>query len=184
MNGLMTQSRKDNTIENLMAHYFDERAINLTPVEKDQKKRCEAAFTMLIEDDSITKTVKKLMSLFKISQTTAYRTINMAEQLFGSVKKFNKDAWRFIQIERKRRLIKTLKKEKQWDLVVKLEGQIDVLLDFDKGDLLFDPDKIKSQDYDITVSKSMQDALVKAILKGPIDMNELEVEDIVHEEVD
>lgn len=184
MSDLMRQIRKDSTLENIMASYFDERAITLTDNEELQKKRCEAAFTMLINEHSITKTVKKLMKLYEVSQGTAYKIIAMAEMLFGSVKKFNKDAWRFIQIERKRRLIKKLTEAKEWELVLKAEEQIDKLLDFGAEEFGFDPEKIKSQNYQIKVSKRFESAVMKALSKGPIDMNNLQVEDIAHENVD
>lgn len=179
----MTQAKKDNTTESIIAHYMDERAIKLTPVQNKKRQMCEAAFTMMIGHDSITKVVQKLQGLYKIDKSTAYRIIHMSEAIFGNVKKFNKDAWRFIQVERKRRLITELTKQNRWDLVVKLEEQIDKIIGFDKDDLSFDPDKIKSQTYEINISDVMKRALMKAIGKGPIDMNNLEVEDIPHEEL-
>ena len=139
---------------------------------------------MLIGHDSITQVVRKLSTIYKIDKATSYRVLHQAEMIFGSVKQFNKDAWRFIQVERKRRLIKELTVQNRWDLVVKLEEQIDKIIGFDKDDLLFDPDKIKSQNFEIKISKTMEKALMKAITKGPIDMNNLEPEDIPHEEVD
>ena len=102
---LMKQPRKDSPIENIIASYLDEREIDLTPNELKLKTRYEAAFTMLIEEDSLIDTVTKLEKLYNISKATAYRTIQASETIFGSVKKFNKDAWRFIQVERKRKLI-------------------------------------------------------------------------------
>lgn len=177
----MTQTKKDNTTESIIAHYLDERAIKLTPVQLKKKNMCEAAFTMLIGYDSITQVVRKLSTLYKIDKATAYRVINQSEMIFGSVKKFNKDAWRFIQVERKRKLIKELSLQNKWELVVKLEEQIDKLIGFDKDDLPFDPDKIKAQSFEIKISKTMENALMKAITKGPIDMNNLEAEEIPHE---
>lgn len=183
MTKLMTQTKKDNTLESIIAYYMDERAINLTEVQNKQRQRCEAAFTMLIGSDSITQVAGKLMKLYKINKSSAYRTINQAEMIFGSVKKFNKDAWRFIQIERKRRHIKNCKESGRWDLVVKLEEQIDKLIGFDQDDLAYDPEKLKAQSYDLKVSEAMQKALMDVIAKGPVDMNSLEAEEISYEEL-
>lgn len=179
----MLQKKKDTTIETIIAHYLDERKIKLTPVQVKIKQRCEAAFTMLIGSGGITHVVKKLMSLYKIDKVTAYRTIAQAEQIFGNVKKFNKDAWRFIQIERKRRHIEKCELENRMDLVIKLEEQIDKLLGFDKDDLAFDPEKINAQTYEIVMGKAYEAALMKEISKGVIDLNNLQAEDIDYEPV-
>lgn len=180
---LMAQPKKDNTVESIIAHYLDERAIKLTPIQNEQKRRCEAAFTMLIRGNSITQVVKKLQSLYKIRKSAAYRTLADAELIFGSVKKFNKDAWRFIQIERKRKHIQQCLQEGRMDLVVKLEEQIDKLIGFDKDDLAFDPEKIQTQNYDLKIPENMKKALMEMIMKGPVDMNNLEAEDIPYEPV-
>jgi len=180
---LMAQPKKENTVETIIAHYLDERSIKLTPVQDEQRQRCEAAFTMLIWGHSITQVVKKLQSLYKIKKSAAYRTLADAELIFGSVKKFNKDAWRFIQIERKRRHIHKCELEGRMDLVVKLEEQIDKLIGFDRDDLAFDPEKLKAQNYDLKISEALQNALVNMINKGPVDLNNLEAEEIPYEPV-
>jgi len=180
---LMSQPKKDNTVETIIAHYMDDRAVKLTPTQNEQKQRCEAAFTMLIWGHTITQVVKKLQGLYKIKKSAAYRTLADAELIFGSVKKFNKDAWRFIQIERKRRHIHKCELEGRMDLVVKLEEQIDKLIGFDRDDLAFDPEKLKSQNYDLKISDAMQKALLQLIAKGPVDMNNLEAEEIPYEPV-
>lgn len=180
---LMTQKKKDNTTECIIAHYMDERAIELTPVQNKKRQMCEAAFTMLIGYDSITQVVRKLSQLYKIDKATAYRVIHQAEMIFGSVKQFNKDAWRFIQVERKRKLIKELTLQNRWDLVVKLEEQIDKLIGFDKDELAFDPDKIKAQSFELVMSKRMEKAMEKVLSLGPVDMNNLDAEDIPHEPI-
>lgn len=182
---LMTQKSKENTLESIMAFYLDDRAIKLTPKQKEQKNRCEAAFTMLIENEGgVTRVVKKLCKLYGIDKATAYRTLNQAEFIFGSVKKFNKDAWRFIQIERKRRHIKSCIDAGKWELVVKLEDQIDKLIGFMEPDSAFDPDKIKAQSFDIVISKELEKAVLKSISKGSVDMNSFEAEDISYETVE
>ena len=180
---LMKQPRKDSPIENIIASYLDEREIDLTPNELKLKTRYEAAFTMLIEEDSLIDTVTKLEKLYNISKATAYRTIQASETIFGSVKKFNKDAWRFIQVERKRKLINKAITADNLELAAKLERDIDNLLQFDKDDALFDPRKLEALTINITLPRSTQSALRALISKGVVDLNNLEAEDISHEDV-
>lgn len=178
---LMTQTRKETALENIMAFYIDNRAIELTEHEENKKNQYEAAFTMLIEDDSIVDTVSKLCDLFQISKATAYKVISEAEAIFGSVKKFNKEAWKFIQIERKRRLITLATNAGELELVAKLEKQIDDIIGFDKDEAAFDPDKIKAQTYEIKIPKHLETALAKLVGKGVVDMNS--IIDVPHEDV-
>lgn len=169
---LMKMKRSESSIENILASYLEERDVELTEKEQKTAGIYKAAFTMLIEDDSIVDTVKKLEKLYNISTATAYRMIANAETVFGNVKKFNKEAWRFIQIERKRRYIKECVKDRNYELVEKFEKQIDNLLGFDKDDLAFDINKIKAQDYEIVIARTQQ-ILIDQILaqKNGVNMN-------------
>ena len=180
---LMKQTRKDSPIENIIASYLDEREIDLTPKELEMKTRYEAAFTMLIEEDSLIATVIKLENLYDISKATAYRTIQAAESIFGTVKKFNKDAWRFIQIERKRKLITKALTAENLELAAKLERDIDNLLQFDKEDALFNPKKLEALIINVTLPRSTQSALRSLMSKGVVDLNNFEAEDIPYEDV-
>jgi len=180
---LMKQPRKGTSLQNIIASYVDERQLELTPFEEEKKKQYEAAFTMLIEDDSIIDTVLKLEQLYDVSKATAYRIVNESETIFGSVKKFNKEAWRFIQIERKRKLITLATQDKNYELAAKLERDIDNLIGFDKAELGFNPDKLKATEITVKVSPAFEKLVLQMNNKGSVDLNNLEAEDINFEDV-
>lgn len=180
---LMAQPRKDSSIENIIASYLDERNIELTPFEAEKKQQYEAAFTMLIDNSSIIDTVLKIEQLYNVSKATAYRIISGAETIFGNVKKFDKEAWRYIQIERKRRLIDFAIKDKNFELAAKLERDIDNLIGFDKEESQFNPDKLKAQIYEISLPNAVQKAIMAMLKKGPVDLNSFEAEEIPFEDL-
>lgn len=181
---LMLEPRKDSPIENIIAHYVDEREIQLTALEVKLKERYEAAFTMLIEKDSILSVVKKMQKLYNISPATAYRDLRAAELIFGTVKKFDKEAWRFIQIERKRKLIKKAIKAGELELAARLERDIDKIIDFNKEEAAFNIDKLKAMNIEITLSSGTEKMLSNLFKKGVVDLNDMPAYDTEFEELD
>lgn len=182
----MLSIRKGNPIENIIASYLDERKIVLSEQEQELKIRYSAAFTMLIKN-SVLHTAKKLSKLYDVDLTTAYRYINNAETIFGSTRKFNKNAWRWIQIEKKQKIIKKLyeKKKPDYALIARIEADIDKIIGFDKEENQFNLDKIAAMNITINVPKSTIASIKTMTTKGVVDLNnyEAEAEDIDHEDV-
>jgi len=179
-NSLIT---KDSHFEKILASYIDEGKITLTPLEEEMKKRWEAAFSLLLNFHSREQCVKVLQQQFGGSMATAYRDINRALALFGDVTQTRKEGMRYIIFEYNQKLFQMATKDKNLEAMGKCLDRMIKLSDLDKDDALFDPDKIKAQSYDIIISKQMEKALIKALSKGPIDMNNLEAEDIPHEPI-
>ncbi|QQV91413.1 hypothetical protein Leef1_47 [Polaribacter phage Leef_1] len=175
----MALARKDNSTENILASFFEERDIDLTPYEIDRKAKIEFTFKRIVDADSLFDPVDMIMRKYEMSLSSAYRLINETELIFGGVRKFNKEAWKFIQIERKRKIIGLALKDKNLELAAKLERDIDKILDFGKEEGVFDPDKIKTQNYDVVISEK-QNALIEHFLnqKEKINMNLPETIDV------
>lgn len=176
--------------ENILAYYLDDKKSeeqkieDLSDTEKELKKRWEAAFMSMLEFRSQGDTVKKLVEVFGISQATAYRDIQQSELLFGSFKRFDKEAWRYIQIERKHKLYQLALKDKNLELAHKIDGSIDKLLGLDKEENPYNPEKIAAQNYEINISKQ-HTKLIKHIISsgGAVNMNVPDVVDIDFEEI-
>lgn len=180
-NNQLKVASSDRHFENVLAYYMDdsapeeERLAKLSDTDKELKKRWEAAFTSLLEFRSPEDAVKRLMNLFGVSKATAYRDVQRCEMLFGSFKNFNKEAWRYISIERKHKLYQMAIKEKDFELAYKIDKEVDKLLGLHEEDSPIDLEKIKAQNYDIIMSLK-QERLVKQIMnqqknKGVVDMN-------------
>ncbi len=180
----------DTHFENVLAYYLDDKRTEeqklalLSPFEIELKKRWEAAFQMMLEFRSQEDAVKKLVAVFGVSKATAYRDVKRTEMLFGSFKRFDKEAWRYIQIERKHKYLQIALKDKNMEMVYKFDQAIDKLLGLDKEDSPIDLDKIASQNYDIIISNK-QARLIKMIHSqgGVVNMNVSDTIDIDFEEL-
>lgn len=180
---LMKKKRSDLPIENIIAYYYDERSIELTPKEEEIRNRCESIYKKMIQKDSILQVIKVHMRFFDVSMTTAYRDIKQAQELFGSVNKFDKDFWRFIQIERKRNLIKRARQAGELEIELKAERDIDNLLDFDQEEANFNPEKLAAMNITVSMPDAVNKALQKLLKKGVVDLNDLEAEETDFEDV-
>lgn len=168
----------DTHFENILAYYMDDKTpeelkLNrLSKTDVDLKKRWEAAFMGMLEWRSPEQVKKMLMETFGVSQATAYRDIQRCEMLFGSFKRFDKEAHRYISYERKSKMLQLALKEKNLDLAAKIDKEMDKLLGLHEMDSPIDLDKIASQDYDIIIS-SKQQKLIEQIFAngGAVNMN-------------
>lgn len=180
---LMRKKRSKIPVENIIAHYMDERSIELSEKEKELQKRCESIYKKLIQKDSILDAIKVHMRFFKVSQATTYRDIRLAQQIFGPANKFDKNFWRFIQIERKRNMINRARIAGELEIEAKLERDIDNLLDFDKDESKFNPEKLMAMSVEISLSEHTINQIKKLSSKGVVDLNEFETEEIEYTEV-
>ena len=73
--------------------------------------------------------------------------------------------------------------DKNLDLAAKLERDIDNLLEFDKDETKFNPEKLKAMQIEINIPTATQKALKDIISKGVVDFNKFEAEDIDYKEV-
>lgn len=189
-NNELKVTSSDTHFEKVLAYYLDDKnseevkLARLSETQINLKKRWETAFMSLLEFRSPEQAVKRLMDLFGVSKPTAYRDVQRCEMLFGSFKRFNKEAWRYISIERKHKLYQLALKEKNFELAHKIDMAIDKLLGLDQEDSAIDPEKLQAQNYDIVISRK-QARLVKQIMKqgGVVDMNVDNAVEIDFEEI-
>ena len=173
-------SSSDGThFENILAYFLDDqlpeedKLSRLSDYEQDLKKRWETAFMSMLEFRSVEDTVKRLVNLFDISKATAYRDIQNTEMLFGSFKRYDKEAWRYISIERKHKLYQLALKDKNLELAFKIDSEIDKIIGLDKDDPVVNLEKIQSNHYEISIARK-QELLIKQLFKegnSVLDMN-------------
>ena len=73
--------------------------------------------------------------------------------------------------------------ENNLELAAKLERDIDNLIGFDKEESQFNADKLKAQQYEITVPKSMEKMIMALLSKGSVDLNNFAAQEIPYEDV-
>ncbi|TXK73949.1 hypothetical protein [Mesonia sp. HuA40] len=163
--------------ENILSFYMDDKTPDeiklqrLSDTDKELKKRWEAAFVGMLEWRSPEQVKKMLMETFGISQATAYRDIQRCEMLFGSFKRFDKEAHRYISYERKSKLLQLALKDKNYELAAKIDKEMDKLLGLHEMDSPIDLEKIAAQDYDIIISKKNEKLIQQILAGGAVNMN-------------
>lgn len=177
-------AQKDTHFENILASYIDEKNIVLSPLEEDMKKRWMAAFSLLLNFHSREQAVKVLQQQFDgISQATAYRDINRALALFGDVTKSQKEGWRYIIFEYNQKLFQMATKDKHLEAMGKCLDRMIKLADLDKEESNFNPEKLRAQEYNISVPKMMEKMIMSLLSKGSVDLNNFAAQDIPYEDV-
>jgi hypothetical protein len=175
-NSLQVQT-SDTHFENILAFYLDDKRSDedklkhLSEAERNMKNRWETAWIAMLEFRSREDCVKKLVHLFGVSKATAYRDVQRTEMLFGSFKKFDKEAQRYIQIERKHKLLQLSLKDKNLELAYKIDKEIDKLLGLDKEESTVNLEKLKSQDYQMVMSKKQENLIRKIFKDGQSHVN-------------
>jgi len=180
----ITSKTQDPHFEKILASYLKDEKVILSDLEKEMKQRWEVAFSLLLNYHSREQAVKVLKERHDCSLATAYRDINNALALFGDITKSRKEGWRYVIFEYNQNLFQMATKKKDLEVMGKCLDRMIKLSDLDKDDFAFDPEKIKSQTYDIVLSDALKVPLMKMLHKGVVNMNNLEVEDIPHEPID
>lgn len=87
------------TFDRILRSYDDSTPVKLKQHELEQRKRWEAAFTMLIDTEDMKDredVANKLVELFNIKRSTAYQDIANAINLFGDIHKARKEGKKYI----------------------------------------------------------------------------------------
>ncbi len=174
---------RETTIDKIMASFFDDK-IELTPKQKEKKRRMETAFSHMRLMLSIQQTAKRLREEFGVSEATAYRDIKDATTIFGDIHDVNARGVRIVLREAYWRAYQLALKAEDIDLQIKALDKYKELFDWD-DDMTNEElkDKIQAHIYKITLPRDVAKALKKQINTGVVDFNNFDVEDVEYEEV-
>lgn len=96
----MKQLTSETTLQRLSAFYRGDDSIVLTDQENRKLARLEEAWTFLRETKNTEQTVTALRRRFPdLAQSTAYRDVNDARQLFGDIVKYSAEAMKSLMNE-------------------------------------------------------------------------------------
>lgn len=179
---VITLETKDTHFENVLASYLNEREIKLSPLEEEMKQRWETAFSLLLNTKGREESVRILKGKFNISLATAYRDINRALSLFGDITKSRKEGWRYVIFEYNQKLLQMAEKAQDLHSMGKCLDRMIKLAELDKEESNFNPEKLQAQIYEIGISKVIEDAFMKKINTGTLDLNGV-VLDVPHKEI-
>ena len=94
-------------IERIFAAYHDEHGPGLKGLSKDDKqlhKELEAAYAMILDYQTFDMAWPLLAQMFSLSRATCYRRLKDAQNLFGNVKKVQKEGRRNVLMEYARKI--------------------------------------------------------------------------------
>lgn len=179
----LTVNSNSTPFERITASYYEDK-IELSEKDQELKARWESAFSLLLNWHGREQAVKKQMALFPgISLASAYRDISNALSMFGDIHKSKKEGWRYVIFEYNQTLLQMATKDKNLDVMGKCLDRMIKLADLDKEDSNFNPEKLKSMDIGLAISKSTEKVLRDIISKGVVDLNNFEAEDVSFEEI-
>ena len=94
--------------------------------------RLERVFVILSEEKVPGRQVHKIMNIEGCSRTMAYKHINQCEQIFGRIRKVNREFQRNVEIERLNLLIDQFQRMSKFDLMLKCKKLLYEVIDFSR----------------------------------------------------
>ena len=133
---------EDTTFERIKQHYLT--GYKITELDEEQRKRWEAAHAIIMDKETDREAAIILSKRYDISLRQAYVDISNAKNLFGDVRKANKEALRYMTTEWAINLLKKAELNEDYDSCAKLLEKIIKANNLDKEDQdLPDPSKIQ-----------------------------------------
>lgn len=154
---------------------YSDEAIILTKKQEQIRARLEQARALLYEGEPSADVIDKLVALFEISNTQAWRDVKAAEILFGKVDKASKEGRRAVLRTTIQRARKKANEEGEWDAVSKMDANLIKLDAMEKADAeLPDFGKLQPSIYVIVVDDRLSRLLDKAFSKsGTVDADKI-----------
>lgn len=167
---------KDGHLQRIKAHYLDE-TFQLSEFEKELLERLRFVFTLRLKNKfSRKQAVDKLVEEYKISQATAQRDYNSANELFGDLDVVDAKAEKLVLREEYWFLYQKLLTEGKWEAAEKVLNSYEKLIPKEKLNE-YEIDKISAHIYNIKMSKKGEKAFLKMAESGVADFNDFTVED-------
>ena len=164
------------SLDKIRASYTD-TTIKLSDKNETIKKRWVSAHSLRLNWHSKEQTAIKQMELFGLSKAQAYRDVNNAEKLFGSVSKSNKDGLRVIHYEYAHKCFQMAVKNKDLNAQHKFLELMDRFGGGTETDINFNPEKLENKQDKFSVPREVAEAIVQQLKTGSLDFNNLEIED-------
>ncbi len=175
----------DSSFDKIYAYYKDATKYPLTEKQTELKNRWLAAFALRQNWHSREQAANVLMEKYDISRAQAYRDLKNAERLFGNVMKADRDGSLAILLEYSHKYLLMAVKAKDLKAIGKALDLMGKYAEVDKENTInFNPEKLENKPIKMSVPKEVSNAILKSLTGGTVDFNNLEVEDVEHEEIE
>jgi len=185
MHSQIVKFTKDSHLQRIKDSYFDEETErSLTVYEKDLSERLRYLYSKRLRDKySKEQTLELYMKEYKVSRSTAYRHYDLSMQLHGEIDEVNLKAEKNIIRANYYFLYQKAVRNDDLELARRCMDSYCELFDFSKDGSEIDIDKIRANEYQISIDKLSKKLFSKQFDGGVVNMN-LSAEDIDFEEME
>lgn len=177
---------RDTSFDKIYAFYLNPDKYKLTPKQEQIKERWLAAWTLRLKLKSPTKVAAILQENFahqNLSRAQAFRDVQNAEKLFGNVINADRVGRMAIHYEYALNAYKKALKAGDFKAAKGFLTEMREALPFENAPQ-FNPEKLENKPVKFFVDKAVQIAIANQLANGVLDFNNLDFEDIPHEEID
>lgn len=177
-NNLPTINTGDTSFDKIWAHFLDETTYKLTEKQEELKERWLAAWTLRLNFHSTEQAVAVHMEKYGVSRAQAFRDINNAERLFGSLMKTDRAGKMAIWAEYCHKYYLMAIKGKDLKAMGKALELLGKAYEVDRNDTaLHNPEKLENKPIKLSITKESAEILKAAFSTGVVNFNKLNIED-------
>lgn len=180
---------KDSTFDKIWAYYKNPSKVQLTPKQEEKRVRWLTLFTLRQNFHSHFQAVNAYIEQQRvagneISQSQVFKDMKSAMRLFGDVHKSDRQASLVILQEYAHKTFLMAFKQKNPIAMSAALSKLEKYMEIDNVDAIhFNPAKLEDKPDHYSIPKVVLEAIAEQFKTGRIDFNNLEIEDIPHEEV-
>lgn len=188
-NNLPKITLNDTTFDKIWAYYKKPGKIQLTPKQEEKRIRWLTLFTLRLNFHSHLQAVKAYIDQQKaigkeISESQVFKDMANALRLFGDIHKADRQASLVILSEYAQKVFLMAMKQKNPIAAAAALTKMEKYMEIDKVDAInFNPAKLEDKPDHFSVPKVVLEAIKEQFKTGVVDFNNLEIEDIEHEEI-
>jgi hypothetical protein len=188
-NNLPRITLNDTTFDKIWAYYKNPGKITLTPKQEEKRERWLTLFSLRLKFHSRLQAINAYIDVYKqksieISESQAYKDMANALRLFGDVHKADRQASLVILQEYAHKVLLMAIKQKNPIAAAAALTKLEKYMEIDRIDAInFNPAKLEDKPDHYSVPKIVLEAIKEQFKTGVVDFNNLEIEDIPHEEV-
>ncbi len=188
-NNLPRITLNDTTFDKIWAYYKNPGKIQLTPKQEEKRERWLHLYTLRLNFHSRLQAINAYIDVYKqkgidISESQAYKDMSNALRLFGDVHKSDRQASLAILSEYAHKVFLMAIKQKNPIAASAALTKLEKYMEIDRIDAInFNPAKLEDKPDHYSVPPIVLEAIKEQFKTGVVDFNNLEIEDIPHEEV-
>jgi hypothetical protein len=182
-NNLPKININDSALDKIWAYYKKPDKVILSEKQENVHERLRAAWTSLVAGNPKTFVSNMLQMVYGLSVSQSYKYIQKSEILFGKVLKASVAGQRAVLYEMALQNHKEMKEAGQHKVAALYFKELKSLLG-EEDIINFNPAKLEDKPDHYSIPPIVLEAIKEQFKTGTVDFNNLEIEDIPHEEIE